>query len=254
MFDSNTDLIRLKFYISKIKEYYNNDRELSLSKFENIAIYFLYQIVNMSENLFHILEKNNFYVANILTNSMCDATLQLLWMYIKEDERAILYEAFSNIETLTLSKNTITNHKSNLNYYKLFLKPQKNKISNNRKDYVNEWFQYNNETSNYNKRSRKNLCKEWELFIKANPQNKDLKLVNIYKTYQITCGFKHFSPFLLMQSFDKSKDCFCDKKHIKDLAISTAIMSLEFILALTNPHLRNKLNLLFEKNIDKTTS
>ncbi len=198
---------------------------------------FLNLQLKLARNLLKCYNTNDFFVANILANSMCDALLQQLWMEIDKEKRASAYKCFYLISSLPYlhekNKASIQQEIISNPFYTVFLRPNKTTLSLDRKDYVSEWFQFNDGRSGHEKRTRYNLYDEWKKYMMKQDMDEN-QIVNTYEAYKHTCPFKHFSSNIVLRAFDIDKLKFVEYKIDKDTSTHIATMSLDFSLYMVN--------------------
>lgn len=231
------DMERLEHLINAITNHKNRSYKKDLSTFSWVSCCFLNLQVKLARNLTRAVASNDFMVANILANSMCDALLQLLWMEIDKKTHVQAYKHFyliSSFSRITETEKDDILHELNSDpFYKKFLRPKKVNMSLNRDDYVNEWFQFNDGRKNFYKRNRWNLYKEWEEYMQKSNLKED-EVVKIYESYQITCDFKHFSSNITLRAFDTKNFKFIEHNFDKINALFIANMALDFTLFIVN--------------------
>lgn len=192
-------------YNKKIKtvlEYVNKVRTYSFpktDKHELIALRALYaSIISMVKVSIESIQNNEIVTSGIISSSIIEAEIQLLWMCEDIENRGNDYYDFGWIEqikSLELHpewKNSVIK-KINESNCKRFLK-KKHKDTNdilNRDNYVDYWYQIEvNTLKDLSKETFLDICKE-------NKFEDDIW----YENYQIMCLFKHFNPFIICHSF-----------------------------------------------------
>ena len=231
MNNTKINIARLEFLISKISSHKNWCYSNTNNPTYSFVIRCILNIqVKLAKELLSAIQNKNYFIANILVNSMCDALIQLLWMSIDKENRASMYKKYAAISALKylseVDRTEVLEIMKNDLGFKCFLKKSDKEISLNKYDYVQDWFKFENKSM-----TRFDMVKEWINHTKIQKNHIDYTfLERIYDFYDITCAYKHFSPHKIISTFDhtsyKFKESYKDVKrscYIAALALDTTV-------------------------------
>lgn len=186
-------------------------------------------IISLSAEVYDALQNNRVFVASSITCQILEAEIQLLWLNKHFNTRGKDFIDFGYVEQIEMlrvhpdRKDRVLELLNQNNCDRFLRKSLKNPNRLDRNSYNKKWYgdTIQNISEDYFKLVLESIQDTPELV--AYYENKDIN----YENYQLFCGYKHFSPYLVRRFFATSQSFQEDEsKYARVAVLQTVLNSL----------------------------
>ena len=193
-------------------------------------------IISLSAEVYDALQNNRVFAAGSITCQILEAEIQLLWLNKHFDTRGKDFIDFGYVEQIEMlrvhpdRKDRVLELLKQNNCDRFLRKGLKNPNRLDRNSYNKKWYgdTIQNISEDYFKLVLESIQDTPELV--AYYENKDIN----YENYQLFCGYKHFSPYLVIRFFATSQSFQEDESKYARVAVLqtvlTSILNVCFVL------------------------
>lgn len=202
-------------------------------------------IISLSAEVYDALQNNRVFVASSITCQILEAEIQLLWLNKHFNTRGKDFIDFGYVEQIEMlrvhpdRKDRVLELLKQNNCDRFLRKNLKNPNILDRNSYNKKWYgdTIQNISEDYFKLVLESIQDTPELV--AYYENKDIN----YENYQLFCGYKHFSPYLVRRFFATSQSFQEDESKYARMAVLqtvlNSILNVCFILEQHGDHILN---------------
>ena len=186
-------------------------------------------IISLSAEVYDALQNNRVFAAGSITCQILEAEIQLLWLNKHFNTRGKDFIDFGYVEQIDMlrvhpdRKDRVLELLKQNNCDRFLRKGLKNPNRLDRNSYNKKWYgdTIQNISEDYFKLVLESIQDTPELV--AYYENKDIN----YENYQLFCGYKHFSPYLVGRFFATSQSFQEDEsKYARVAVLQTVLTSL----------------------------
>ena len=200
-------------------------------------------IISLSAEVYDALQNNRVFVASSITCQILEAEIQLLWLNKHFNTRGKDFIDFGYVEQIEMlrvhpdRKDRFLELLKQNNCDRFLRKSLKNPNRLDRNSYNKKWYgdTIQNISEDYFKLVLESIQDTPELV--AYYENKDIN----YENYQLFCGYKHFSPYLVRRFFATSQSFQEDESKYARVAVLqtvlTSLLNVCFVLEQHGDHI-----------------
>ena len=202
-------------------------------------------IISLSAEVYDALQNNRVFAAGSITCQILEAEIQLLWLNKHFNTRGKDFIDFGYVEQIDMlrvhpdRKDRVLELLKQNNCDRFLRKGLKNPNRLDRNSYNKKWYgdTIQNISEDYFKLVLESIQDTPELV--AYYDNKDIN----YENYQLFCGYKHFSPYLVGRFFATSQSFQEDESKYARVAVLqtvlTSLLNVCFVLEQHGDHILN---------------
>ena len=202
-------------------------------------------IISLSAEVYDALQNNRVFVASSITCQILEAEIQLLWLNKHFNTRGKDFIDFGYVEQIEMlrvhpdRKDRVLELLNQNNCDRFLRKSLKNPNRLDRNSYNKKWYSdtIQNISEDYFKLVLESIQDTPELV--AYYENRDIN----YENYQLFCGYKHFSPYLVRRFFATSQSFQEDESKYARVAVLqtvlTSLLNVCFVLEQHGDHILN---------------
>jgi len=184
-------------------------------------------IISLSAEVYDALQNNRVFVASSITCQILEAEIQLLWLNKHFNTRGKDFIDFGYVEQIEMlrvhpdRKDRVLELLNQNNCDRFLRKSPRNPNRLDRNSYNKKWYgdTIQNISEDYFKLVLESIQDTPELV--AYYENKDIN----YENYQLFCGYKHFSPYLVRRFFATSQSFQEDESKYARMAVLQTVLN-----------------------------